>query len=473
MTPVARSGHAAAYDPIRDRMLVFGGTTAAPFYDSPNEVSSLALAGAPAWTEAMPGAQSPAGRWDHAAIYDPVRDRMFVLGGATWAYDGSLNPTNDTWQAPFSGTSGWSVHAPNGTPPQDRYGHTAIYDPVRDRVVIFGGKADFSDSFNDTWGLSLADPLTWSPITPGAMPTSRWDHAAIYDPIRDRMLIFGGYYVHGHFPLRSLSALSLGGSPAWTSLSPAGGPSARQGLSAIYDPPRDRMVVFGGMNGSTRFGDVWALSLSGEPVWTSLTPPGPAPAPRNGHSAIYDPVRDRMVVFGGSDGTSALGDIWALSLSGTPGWSLLDPGGPQPSPRYEHSAVYDALRDRMVVFGGWDGYNRYTDSWALAWGTTVGAPVLPRTPGASRVVRASPNPSSGPVSFEVELNGVGSARALAVYSVTGRLVWRAQLHAAGAGPQRVDWDGRGREGLRSPAGVYFAGLEGVPAARPVRFILMH
>ena len=33
---------------------------------------------------------------------------------------------------------------------------------------------------------------------------------------------------------------------------------------------------------------------------------------REGHSAVYDPVRDRMIVFGGRDGSAYLDDVWLL-----------------------------------------------------------------------------------------------------------------------------------------------------------------
>ena len=59
------------------------------------------------------------------------------------------------------------------------------------------------------------------------------------------------------------------------------------------------MIVFGGVVGGTRLGDVWALTLGDAPSWTQLTPSGTSPSARYGHSAIYDPVRDRMVVFSG------------------------------------------------------------------------------------------------------------------------------------------------------------------------------
>ena len=57
------------------------------------------------------------------------------------------------------------------------------------------------------------------------------------------------------------------------------GPSARWGAHAVYDPVADRLVVFGGSTGTgSTTNDVWALDLSGPPTWHELTPAGPAPA---------------------------------------------------------------------------------------------------------------------------------------------------------------------------------------------------
>ena len=64
---------------------------------------------------------------------------------------------------------------------------------------------------------------------------------------------------------------------------------------------------------------------------------------RSGHSAIYDPVRDRMVVFGGSYG-SYRNDVWALSLAGTPDWTELAPIETPPSARDYHTAIYEIGR---------------------------------------------------------------------------------------------------------------------------------
>jgi galactose oxidase-like protein len=158
---------------------------------------------------------------------------------------------------------------------------------------------------------------------------------------------------------------------------------------------RDRMVVFGGVaygygSRSMRH-DAWALSLAGEPpcpplgdggdactpqppAWRELSPSGTpasgrAPSGRYGHAAIYDPVRDRMVVFGGFDGDSLRNDTWALSLTGTAAaWAKSSPSGAPPSNRAHHTATYDPVRDRMVVVGGNSPGGTYLDDiWSLAW----------------------------------------------------------------------------------------------------------
>jgi hypothetical protein len=237
-------------------------------------------------------------------------------------------------------------------PPPGRYAHTAFYDPVRDRLVVFGGWD--GSRCNDAWALSLAGSPAWSALTPaGNSPPARVDHTAIYDPLRDRIVVFGGSS-EGASYRNDVWALSLAGSPVWSELTPAGTPPpGRHSHSAFYDPVRDRMVAFGGTGGSLR-NDVWALSLAGSPAWSELTPAGTLPTGRVDHTSIYDPLRDRMVVFGGNDG-NVRNDVWALSLAGSPAWSELTPTGTPPIGRTKHTAIYDPPRDRMVVLGGFEG----------------------------------------------------------------------------------------------------------------------
>src|SRR5439155_558701 len=214
----------------------------------------------------------------------------------------------------------------------------------------------------------------------GSPPSARCFHTAIYDPVRDRMLVFGGYDASATHYRNDLWALSLAGTPAWSALAPAGTPpSARIWHTAIYDPARDRMLVFGGYDGRSLLNDVWALSLAGSLAWTALAPAGSPPSARYSPTAFYDPVRDRMLVFGGNDGGSLRNDVCAHSLAGTTAWSSLPPGRYSHPARIWHTAIYDPVRDRMLVFGGY-GTGYLSDLWTLVWGTTGSVPwPLPHT----------------------------------------------------------------------------------------------
>jgi hypothetical protein len=276
------------------------------------------------------------------------------------------------------------------------------------------------------------------------------------------MMVFGGegpiWYLNN-----DVWALTLGGSPAWTSLASAGSaPSARAGHTAIYDPVRDRMVVFGGWNGGY-FNDVWALSLAGSPEWTSVIPAGSPPPARNAHTAIYDPARDRMVMFAGwVDGIfyALPNDVWALSLAGTPAWTLLAPTGSPPPARYVQTAIHDPVRDRMVVFGGADGEGGDRgDVWLLEWNAPVS---VPGYDDALRrrfdLARPRPNPSRGETTVDFEL-GEPARVVLDVFDAQGRRVRRIVDQSFTAGPHVCTWRGDDDRGHSLGSGVYFIRMQ--------------
>jgi hypothetical protein len=522
--PGARFGHTAIYDPVRDRMVVFGGALT-PYFPCSNDVWSLSLGEAPAWLKPQPTGSRPNARWEHSAIYDPVRDRMVVFGGTYWAYTPGTTRFNDVWAVPLAGTSNWTplnpsgtppserddhsavldpvrnrmvvfggagvsvyndVHAlslagtpawtllaPTGTPPSARCGHTAIHDPVRDRVVVFGGVYGPSNtSFNEVWALSLAGTPAWTLLAPtGTPPSARYGHTAIHDPVRDRMVVFGGWDASSR--RNDVWSLSLAGTPAWAALTPAGTPpSTRDGHSAIYDPVRDRMVVFGGWDASSRRNDVWSLSLAGTPTWAALTPSGTPPSARDGHSAIYDPARDRMVVFAGYPTPSLSNEVRALSLAGTPTWTLLAPAGKPPSARSAHSAIYDPVHDRMVIFGGnAASYACFNDVWALGWSTAVIAVGDPQArPLVSGLRPPVPNPTRGTTAVTFALAQAGRVQ-LGVYDVSGRLVRRLVDAERRAGVEKVVWNGMAESGARLQAGMYFVRLT-APGFRETRRVIL-
>ena len=444
--PVARGAHTAIYDTQDQEMVVFAGSSTP---DNLNDWWTLSLTASPAWTRLGPTLPRPPARGNHAAIYDPARTRMVVFGGHSFAGD-----LNDVWATGLNGATSWAQLTPTGTPPLARYGHTGIYDPVRDRLLVFGGWVGAGPA-NDVWALSLAGTPAWTQLAPtGTAPGVRYFLNAIYDPVRDRMLFFGG--ANASTELNDVWALSLPGTPAWTHLLPTGTPpTIRQASSTIYDPVRDRMLVFGGADDNVSFNEVWALSLPGTPAWTKLAPTGTLPPGRELQSAIYDPLRDRMVVFGGLGDVDVLNDTWALSLAGIPSWAKLAPSGILPQVQGGHTAIYYPTADRMVVFGG-DAGGTVNDLYNLSWNLALD---VPQSLAGSTVMLspAYPNPTRGSVRIEFALPSAGSTT-LRVYDLSGREIRTLVDGPIPAGAHSIRWDGRSASGVAVKPGLYFYSL---------------
>jgi hypothetical protein len=501
--PNGRSLQSGVYDPVRDRLLIFGGGG-----DSGNfgDTWALNLGGAAIWTAVQAVGPAPSARAGHVAVYDPIRDGMVVFGGingaylndtwrlggtsAAWSslvsaplpisrqahsaiydsardrvlifggYDGSHAFYNDVWALTLTGTPAWTPVSTTGTPPVAREGHTAIYDAARDRMVVFGGD-DGVNSFNDAWSLALSGTPTWSPLlSVGTPPAARSGHSAIYDRSRGRMVVFGGNGIEN-----DVWFLSLTSTPAWTRGDPTGVlPPPRYLHTAIADPARGRMIVFGGNDGVNSFNDVWALDLSGS-AWTPLSPLGAPPNPRYLHGAIYDPVRDRMIVFGGWDGAER-NSAWALTFAGTPSWSELAPGGNFPAPRLASSCVYSPVRDGMIVFGGSFGSINRNDAWALVWGAPIAGVVSP-TVAALAIAGLHPNPAVDRLVVSFRLPNNSPAR-LELFDITGRMLASRDVENAGTGLREMDIS----QGLHLAAGVYSIRLRQGGQAAVARAVVM-
>jgi len=353
--PPGRADHTLVYDSIRDRLIVFGGLAdTVKFAD----VWALSLAGTPSWTQILPSGPGPSARSGHVAIFDPVGDRMIVFGGS------DVGACNDAWALSLSGTPTWNQIAQPGEIPPPTTEATAVYDPTPGRLVVYGGFDGGAVLSDDIWVLSL-DSLRWTRLEPvGDQPPARYRHSATYDVTRDRMILFGGSDPNRE---NDVWALDLSGAAAWTQLPDLGTPWDRGSQAAIYDPLTQRMVLFGGAEGSAVRNNTRVLRLTGTQRWSTLSFADSVPGGRVRYSALHDPVRSRMIIFGGWDFNTFLNDTWAMTLSGTPTWSRIDPPGPRPSPRMEHAAIYDSRRDRMIVIGGYEGHR---DVWELPLGGT-------------------------------------------------------------------------------------------------------
>ena len=81
----------------------------------------------------------------------------------------------------------------------------------------------------------------------------------------------------------------------------------------------------------------------------------------------YDAESDRIVLFGGWSGfqSGSMDDTWAYDFN-TNTWTNRNLGT-RPSPRGAHAMVYDAESDRIILFGGTEG----PETWAYDYNTNT------------------------------------------------------------------------------------------------------
>ena len=101
------------------------------------------------WTR-MSANNLPDGRYSHALAFDETRQVVVLFGGIAMSSDGSTSAQQDTWEwSPALGA--WKDRTSAGTKPAARNGAAMAYDSVRDKFVLFGGRAGSGYDYQDTW----------------------------------------------------------------------------------------------------------------------------------------------------------------------------------------------------------------------------------------------------------------------------------------------------------------------------------
>jgi hypothetical protein len=296
------------------------------------------------------------------------------------------------------------------------------------------------------------------------------------------MIVFGGNTTEGACggALNDVRVLDLAGAPAWTQLSPTGGPpTPRRYHSAGYDAATNRMMVFAGDDGCGAVSsEVWVLDgangLAGTPAWSLLSTGGTVPAGWTLQRSVYDAGLNRLSAFGGAINGTRTNSVLTLkdaNGTGTPLWIDLTPTNHQPEPRTLCSLVEDVANARMVVFGGLGDAGRLNDTWVLEQtaGRVVEVPETPPAPTFTGFARPPvPNPSRGAVSFTVAV-ARRQEIAVSVYDVAGRRVAEVHRGPLDPGTHTLTWSGRTSGGGRCPAGIYLVRLvgEGIGETRRV------
>jgi hypothetical protein len=306
--------------------------------------------------------------------YDPVRERTVLFDGDTWEWNGQAwawrasSPTGwhemtaMTWHAgrqrcvglvmraaltmelwEWDGST-WSQLASPHAPPM---AWAMTYDWVRARLVAFV----MSNSLSETWEWDGSD---WQRVLTAHAPSPRTTSIA-YDPLRQRTVLFGGFWrpslLGGDFYYDDTWEYD---GTDWTLVS-QGGPSPRYLHGMVFDWGRQCVLMHGGGRSLTYVNDTWAWNGT---AWIPVATPR-VPLPRAGFGLAYDMARQRAVRCGGSDGVTDVFDTWELDPT-----DWVQTTEASPSLGSGTALAYDSTHSLLVLFGGsrsngetweWDG----------------------------------------------------------------------------------------------------------------------
>lgn len=260
--PPARRAASMAFDPLRARLVLFGGDDGLGTF-----VDTWEWDGG-TWTQRFPLHHPPSGRG--ALAYHRGSQRLVFVGDSVsqpvWSYDGvDWSPLTTATTPPLSGedlltrddargvlvlwTAGiaasagqtwefngvdWQRRFPPVSPPPVRHAGL-VFDPFRQRTILHGGTLG-SSTQNGTYEY---DGTTWTVVPTTANSPATHSFAFAFDAHRRRALLLGGFTAAGITGTREYDATG------WQ-LRAALAPDGRSGAAMAYDEARQENVFFGG-----------------------------------------------------------------------------------------------------------------------------------------------------------------------------------------------------------------------------------
>ena len=353
-------------------------------------------------------AYNPPARYETRMVYDSQTSHMILFGGATGVDSATaqLYRLNDTWE--WTG-SRWFQRFPAHSP-EGRSGHIMVYDGTR--VVMWGGRGQGGTDLNDTWVYANRD---WTQINTPNSPPGRILGGGAWDPVRNRLVIYGGTSTSAD--LKTITPLhdtwEFDGTN-WTQIG-GEGPAVTKPLLA-YDVPRNQMIMlaldanlatvmytydpaagtWNQVKPATVPGCVNEGQLTYADATQTIVYTGGVCATTEGQGAdttyewdgttwnkatlingdnrvfgaamAYDSLRQQTTLFGGTPIIgSPLQETWVYSsaisngILGASWFSLAD--GSYPAPRSLYAFATDPVNNAVWLYGGTDQFTSYSDLW--------------------------------------------------------------------------------------------------------------
>ncbi|MEA2328648.1 MAG: large repetitive protein [Thermoanaerobaculia bacterium] len=241
-----------AYDTDRSKLVVLCAGGATWEYDGAT------------WTQFDANKTAPPGHRFGSIAYDQSLKKTVYFGG----FDVNGLYLNQTWT--YDGTV-WTQVKKNPAP--SRSLTSMWYDPILKKTVIYGGLGRLTSNdrltrFSDMWTF---DGIGWTQLKPDVTPGMRYGAEIAVDPKTGHAILFGGIRVdidanNNQVQVYANDTWEWDGT-TWKKITPARTPPARENAGFAFDPIRNELVMFGGYSGFY-LSDLWSFA-NGQ--WSQVT----------------------------------------------------------------------------------------------------------------------------------------------------------------------------------------------------------
>jgi hypothetical protein len=364
--PAPRNEPSLAFDPVRQNILLFGGS---------DNAGATWLWARQGWTAATPRA-SPSDRNGAALAYDPAQRKILLFGGR------ELGGTafNDTWA--WDGSAWISVDPPAADGPTGGDFDGMAWDEARQQMVLLtpARNAGHNGRPAVTW---TRGTRAWEQRLSAVEPPSAPSTALTYDPTTRTVLLVLSGLSPGSFP----STWSWDGT-TWRELHPPHQPDLGFPSYLARDPGSDQLVLVG------------VTSVKGLPeTWTwdghdwnrRQIATGTAPILVGMVTDTHDGV---VIALGRDAGDASLNAAWAWTGRDWAHLATFSSNPPPPSAihppaRQFASSAYDEMRRQLVLFGGQEDAPTatgprvyFSDTWIFDRQGWVRSPTTSHPPSA-------------------------------------------------------------------------------------------
>lgn len=316
--------------------------------DTENSILKLGFGDdVPRW---KPLADSPVDRARHRFVWNPTREVFYLFGGES----GSFTYSNELYEYDPSKNSWRQIGQTN--PPPSRCAQVMVYDTINDLLWVHGGRQGWTVRYSDIWSYNPATDV-WQERFPGPGPVARCDHAGVFDPVNENIIIWGGYSGDWNNVEASVFIYNITDNSWWRQ----NNYTKRYFHDAIWSAKTNSALFYGGAD--------WYQAGSGHDLVDEFNEYFPENDTWTNRSTVdariypilaWDSADERFILHGGQN-PSTVNDTYFYDLDTDTWVRTLD----IPGNRYTYDGDWDDKNNQFVIYGGNTGASLQTKTYSF------------------------------------------------------------------------------------------------------------